>query len=78
MQTEPAVEVEPRSSDTFGGLEEEKSKSLQLPPAAVDDLVLGGSVQHAVAQLMLKYLLQLGSAAHLEVRSRQSCLRAGC
>lgn len=35
----------------------------------VGGLVLGSSVQHFVTQLMLKYFLQLGSVAQLEVCS---------
>lgn len=69
MQSEPVVELEPHSSDRFVGLSKEKSKSLLLSPAAVGGLVLGSSVQRVVAQLMLKYLLQFGSVAHLEVCS---------
>lgn len=67
MQTE-TVEVEPHSSDKFVGLVREISKSLS---AAVGDLALGSSVQHVVAQLMLKYLLRLGFVAHLKVCSWQ-------
>lgn len=77
-QTEPVVEVEPHSSDMVDGLEGGKLKSLPLPPVAVDGQVFGGSVQHAVARPMLRYLPQLGSVVRLEVRSQQSCLHAGC
>lgn len=63
MQTDPVVAWEPHSSDTSAGLAEEKLKSLPLLPAAVDSLVLGGSVQNAVAQL------KLGSVAQLEVHN---------
>lgn len=62
------VELGPHSSDKFVGLVREISKSL---PAVVDDLALGSSVQHVVAQLMLRYLLWLGSVAHLKVCSWQ-------
>lgn len=78
MQTEPVAELEPHNSDTSVGLARGKLKSSLLSPAAVDGLVLGGSVQYAEVQPMQKYLLQLGSAAHLEVHSWQRCLRAGC
>ena len=67
MQTE-IVELEPHSSDIFVGLVREILKSL---PVAVGDLLLGSSVQHVVAQLMLKYLLRLGFVAHLKVCSWQ-------
>lgn len=40
----------------------------QSEPVGVG-LVLGSSVQHVVAQLMLKYLLHFGCVAHLEVYS---------
>lgn len=69
MQSEPVVELGLRSSDKFVGLSTENSKSLLLLPAAVGGLVLGSSVQHAAAQLMLKYLLQFGCVAHFEVCS---------
>lgn len=71
-QSEPAVELGPRSSDKSVAHSKGKSKSLLLRPAAaaVGGLVLGSSVRHvAAAQPMLKYLLQLGSVAHLEVCS---------
>lgn len=70
LQSEPVVELVPHSSDKSVGLSKEKSKSLLLRPAAVGGLVLGSSVQHVVAQLMLKYL-QLGAVAHFEVCSYQ-------
>lgn len=69
MQSEPVVDLELHSSDRFFGLSKEKSKSLLLLPVAVGGLVLGSSVQHFVTQLMLKYFLQLGSVAQLEVCS---------
>lgn len=69
MQSEAVVELGPRSSDTFVGRSKEKSKSLLLLPAAVGGRVLGSSVQHVVAQLMLKHLLQL--VVHSEVCSSQ-------
>lgn len=69
MQSEPVVET--HSSDKFVGLSKEKSKSLLLLPVAVGGMVFGSSAQQVVAQLMLKYLLQLGSVAHLEVCSQQ-------
>lgn len=68
MQREP-VELGPHSSDQSVGLSKEKSMNLLLLPAAVGGLVLGSSVQHVVAQLMLIYLQQLGSVAYLEVYS---------
>lgn len=69
MQSEP-VDLGPHSSDKFVGPSKEKSKrSILLLHAAVGGLVLGSPVQHVVAQLMLKYLLQLGTVAHLEVCS---------
>lgn len=48
MQSEPVVDLELHSSDRFVGLSKEKSKSLLLLLVAVDDLVLGSSVQHFV------------------------------
>lgn len=69
MQSEPAVDLGMHSSDKFVGLLKEKSKSWLLLPDAVGGPVLDNSVQHVVAQLMLRYLLQLGSVGHLEVCS---------
>ncbi len=71
---EPDAELGAHSSDKAVGLLMDKSKSLLLlllllPPAAVGGLAPGSSVQHAVALLMLRYLLHLGSAAHFEVCS---------
>lgn len=48
MQIEPFLEVGPQSVGKFAGLAKDKSKSLQLLPAAVGGLVFGSSVPHVV------------------------------
>lgn len=76
MQSDSVVELGLHSSDKSAGLSKEKSKSLLLLPVA--GLVLGSSVQHFVAQLMLKYFLQPESVVHLGLCSQQHWLFAAC
>lgn len=65
MRTEPVDGLERHSFDMFVA----PAMDMWNLSVAVGDLVLGGFVQHVVAQLMPEYFVWLDSAAHLEVCS---------